>query len=60
MDPGLADAHAGRGDVLYARGRTEEALDSYGRALRIDPAHNGAFTGRDRVLEQAAGRGGAD
>ena len=60
MDPGLADAHAGRGDVLYARGRTEEALDSYGRALRINPAHRDALAGRDRVLARATGRGGGD
>ena len=57
IDPGLADAHAGRGNVLAETGCTAEALDSYERALCIDPAHADALAGQSRVRARSNGNG---
>ena len=44
-----AEAHANYGVVLDGLDRHAEALESFERALALDPAHAGARAGRDRI-----------
>ena len=37
IDPNLAAAHAGMGDVLYQLERYEEAIESFGRSAELNP-----------------------
>ncbi|WP_346014392.1 XrtA/PEP-CTERM system TPR-repeat protein PrsT [Rubrivivax gelatinosus] len=50
LAPGLAQAHYLRGTVAHARGQFQAALDSYGRALGIDPAQVEALVSRAGLL----------
>jgi class 3 adenylate cyclase/TolB-like protein/Flp pilus assembly protein TadD len=38
VDPGYHMAHTAKGDALLAAGRYREAIDSYGRALTLNPS----------------------
>jgi tetratricopeptide (TPR) repeat protein len=44
-----AEAHANYGIVLDGLGRHAEALESFERALALEPAHTGALAGRGRI-----------
>jgi adenylate cyclase len=37
LDPGLAEAHAARGEALRVAGRYDEAIDAFEQALALDP-----------------------
>lgn len=52
LNPHLAAAHNGRGNVLYKLGRYEEALAAYKRALRFDPDSMAALYNLSLALEQ--------
>ena len=46
IEPDKAEAWYNKGDALYARGRNEEALAAYDRALAIEPDNAGHTTRR--------------
>jgi tetratricopeptide (TPR) repeat protein len=50
VNPGLAEAHIIRGDLLKALNRPEEALASYGRAVALSPDNAAAHDRRGLVL----------
>jgi adenylate cyclase len=37
IDPNFAEAHGGLGNMLHFSGRHEEAIESFERALLLDP-----------------------
>ena len=51
-----ADAHANYGVVLDGLGRQADAVESFERALAIDPGHADALAGRARTQAVLAGR----
>lgn len=54
LNPNLARARAHMGALLESQGRVSEAIDSYARALQLDPdGPFGAFA--DRALERISG-----
>ncbi len=42
--------YCGKGDVLYDLERFEEALDTYEKALQLDPHYFSAFKGKGNAL----------
>jgi predicted O-linked N-acetylglucosamine transferase (SPINDLY family) len=51
LAPNDPDGWCGRGNVLLALRRTEDALRSYTRALQINPAHLDSLINRGHVLQ---------
>ena len=49
-DPNLAPAHALQGQILSVLGRREEALNSFNKALKLDPSNEVALSGKDDLL----------
>ena len=47
-----ADAHADYGVVLAELGRDTEAVESFDRALTLDPGHAGALAGRAHLAQR--------
>ena len=55
--PAGAEAHNGRGEILWDEGRLDEALYEFGRATTADPKFAAAHLNRIELLvEEAAGK----
>jgi tetratricopeptide (TPR) repeat protein len=50
-DPGIAAAHALRGHILAAQGKLPEAIEAFGRALKLDPQDARALEGMKACRE---------
>ncbi|MEN9538427.1 MAG: hypothetical protein RLZZ126_662, partial [Pseudomonadota bacterium] len=50
LAPESADTHYLRGSVVHAAGKASQAVESYGKALAIDPNHLGALIARAGLL----------
>jgi predicted Zn-dependent protease with MMP-like domain len=49
-NPGGAEAHNGRGEILWDNGRFDEALREFSRAVEADPALHAAHLNRVEIL----------
>jgi Flp pilus assembly protein TadD len=58
LRPTLARAWSRLGAAQQALGHDVEALDSYSRALAVEPADVGTREARDRLRAELAGHGG--
>ena len=52
LDPALALSWSGRGNALEGLGRTDEARESWRRALELDPALPWPRAGLERTEEE--------
>ena len=53
VDSGRAQTHANLGATLYSLGRTHEAIESFERALSLDPSLESARTALESIREAA-------
>jgi tetratricopeptide (TPR) repeat protein len=53
LAPGLAAAHACRGDALMAIGRADDAIDAYERAVSMDPTDQARLHSLGKALREA-------
>jgi tetratricopeptide (TPR) repeat protein len=54
MDPANPEIYNGRGNAYYKKGRYEEAIADYDRAIKLRPGYRDALRNRDIAYRRKA------